>query len=267
MTIPSYLEQLIHQGKAEAKVFTGGLTAQAEIACPTKSYLVVYGYYYKPFNPIYGALYDPGNANYPTINFQDVLQFVGFGYNGKFQTFAHTISCLQNGDGTGMLSIEFSHPTSLNNPEARLINDIAVQERSCYIVSNTNIGISITRSTTNTAIAGAAVLPLPESTDIFNNLSYANQFIEPYVDRYITNAAGQYYYPFPQQTTDSISPLTYGANPGSNQLYTAPGLGGQLPTLNTYATGGGENTMGKVRMPILNVLYVQVNQEPPANLL
>ena len=110
-------------------------------------------------------------------------------------------------------------------------------------------------------------MTLPESTDIFNNLSYANQFEDPYVDRYITNAAGQYYYPYPQQTTDSISAGTYAANPGSNQLYTAPGLGGELPTLNTYATGGGEETMGKVRMPILNVLYVQVNQEPPANLL
>jgi hypothetical protein len=265
MTIPSYLEQLIHQGKAEAKVFTGGLTRQSEIACPSKSYLVVYGYYYKPFNPIYGALYEP--PNFPVINFQDALQFVGFGYNGKFQTFAHTIAMIENGDGTGILSIEFSNPTSVNTPETRVINDIAVQQRSCYIVSNTNIGISITRSTPNTAIAGASILTLPESTDIFNNLSYANQFEEAYVDRYITNAAGQYYYPYPQQTTDSISPGTYGANPGSNQLYTAPGLGGDLPLLNTYATGGGESTMGKVRMPILNVLYVQVNQEPPANLL
>ena len=266
MTIPSYLEQLIHQGKAEAKVFTGGLTRQSEISCPTKSYLVVYGYYYKPFNPIYGHLYDATVPTYPNLNFQDALQFVGFGYNGKFQTFAHTIK-LVGDSSSGLIPIEYSNPTAAATPERRLMNDIEVQERSCYIVSNTNIGISITRSTVNTAIAGAAILTLPESTDIFNNLSYANQFEDPYVDRYITNAAGQYYYPYPQQTTDSISPGTYGANPGSNQLYTAPGLGGELPTLNSYATGGGEETMGKVRMPILNVLYVQVNQEPPANLL
>jgi hypothetical protein len=267
MTIPSYLEKLIHEGKAEAKVFTGGLTAQAEITCPTKSYIVIYGYYYKPFNPIYGHIYDSTTPIYPQVNFQDALQFVGFGYNGKFQTFAHTIDLL-NGPSTGLLPIDFINPGGAAvTLERRLMNDIQIQERSCYIVSNTNIGVSITRSTINTAIAGAAILPLPESTDIFNNLSYANQFVEPYVDRYITNAAGQYYYPFPQQTTDSISPLTYGANPGSNQLYTAPGGFGELPALNIYATGGAEETMGKVRMPILNVLYVQVNQEPPANLL
>ena len=266
MTIPSYLEKLIHEGKAEAKVFTGGLTAQAEIICPTKSYIVVYGYYYKPFNPIFGSLYDATTATYPILNFQDALQFVGFGYNGKFQTFAHTIA-LVGDSASGLIPIEYSNPTSAAVTERRLMNDIEIQERSCYIVSNTNIGVSITRSTINTAIAGASILPLPESTDIFNNLSYANQFVEPYVDRYITNAAGQYYYPFPQETTDSISPGTYEANPGSNQLYTAPGLGGEIPALNLYSTGGAEETMGKVRMPILNVLYVQVNQEPPANLL
>lgn len=266
MTIPHYLEKLIHEGKAEAKVFTGGLTAQAEIPCPNKSYIVVYGYYYKPFNPIYGHLYDSTAPTYPNLNFQDALQFVGFGYNGKFQTFAHTIA-LVGDSASGLIPIEYSNPSAPATPERRLMNDIQVQERSCYIVSNTNIGISITRSTVNTAVAGAAVLPLPESTDIFNNLSYGNQVVEPFVDRYITNAVNQYYYPFPQQTTDSISPGTYGANPGTNQLYTAPGLGGELPSLNTYATGGAEETMGKVRMPIINVLYVQVNQEAPQNLL
>jgi hypothetical protein len=34
MQIPYYLEQLIHTGQAEAKVYTGGLSAQSEILCP-----------------------------------------------------------------------------------------------------------------------------------------------------------------------------------------------------------------------------------------
>jgi hypothetical protein len=262
--IPSYLEQLIHQGKAEAKVFTGGLTEQCEIFCPTKGYIVIYGYYYKPYNPIYGSIYDATTPIYPSADFRDALQFVGFGYNGKFLTFAHTIELVQN-TATSFLAL-------WNNPgggtqQRRMLNDIAVQTRSCYIVSNTNVGISITRATDNTAILGAAISPLPESTDIFREVAYAGQTIAPYVDQYITDAANQYFYPFPQQTTDAISPGTYAANSGSNQLYTKPGAGGALQPLSTYAAGGGEETMGKVRMPILNVLYVQVNEDKPINLI
>lgn len=266
MNIPSYLEQLIHQGKAEAKVFTGGLTAQTEIYCPAKAYLVVYGYYYKPFNPIYGHLYDSTTPTYPNVNFQDALQFVSFGYNGKFSTFAHTIA-LVGESAAGLIPIEYSNPTDPAAPERRLMNDIKVQERSCYIVSNTNIGISVTRSTQNTAIPGAAILPIPQSNNIYTDLSYAGINVEPYVDRYITNGANKYFYPLTQQTTDAISPGTFAGNPGSSQIYTAVGTGGDLPALNIYAASGAEETMGKVRMPILNVLYVQVNEEPPKNLL
>lgn len=267
MNIPSYLEQLIHQGKAEAKVFTGGLTAQTEIYCPAKSYLVVYGYYYKPFNPIYGSIYDSTTPIYPQVNFQDALQFVSFGYNGKFSTFAHTIALV--GDSSqGLLPIDYINPGGAAVAlERRLMNDIGVQERACYIVSNTNIGISITRGTINTVVAGAAILPLPPTNNIYNDLSYSGQFVEPYVDRYITNGLNKYFYPMTQQTTDSITPGTFAGNPGSSQIYTAVGIGGELPAINLYAASGAEETMGKVRMPILNVLYVQVNEEPPKNLL
>jgi hypothetical protein len=266
MTIPNFLEQLIHQGVAEAKVFTGGLTAQAEIYCPVKSYIVVYGYYYKPYNPDYGAVWNSSTAVYPEIDFRDVMTYVGFGYNGKFATFAHTIDIMPN--TLDLLNTGYVNPgTGSLNPQKRIMNDIAVQSRSCYIVSNTNIGISISRMTDNTAIPGASIDPLPDSNNIFSNLGYAGLFIEPYVDRYITNAANAYYYPFTQQITDAISPGTFAANPGSSQLYTNPTIGGSLPALNIYAAGGGESAMGKIRMPVLNVLYVQVNQEAPSNLL
>jgi hypothetical protein len=265
MTIPSYLEKLIHEGVAEAKVFTGGLTAQAEILCPSKSYLVVYGYYYKPYNPDYGAIYDSVTPNYPTIDFMDAMTFVGFGYNGKFSTFAHTINLFPN--VSGFATANYNNP-GLGAAQQRLMTDIEVQSRSCYIVSNTNIGISITRMTANTAIPGASINPIPPSNNIFANLGYAGINVEPYVDRYITNAPNTYFYPLTQQTTDAISPGTFAGNPGSSQLFTNPNIGGALPSLLTYAASGpGDNTAGKIRMPILNVLYVQVNQEPPANLL
>lgn len=262
--IPSYLEQLIHQGKAEAKVFTGGLTEQCEIFCPTKGYIVIYGYYYKPYNPIYGALYDSTTPIYPVVDFRDALHFIGFGYNGKFATFPHTIELVP--PTAGLIPSLYANPDNVAVAR-RWMNDIEIQARSCYIVSNTNVGISITRATDNTAILGAAISPLPESTDIFGEVAYAGQTIAPYIDRYLTDAANQYFYPFPQQTTDAISPGTYAANSGSNQLYTKPGAGGALQPLSTYAAGGGEETMGKVRMPILNVLYVQVNEDKPINLI
>jgi len=260
MTIPTYLEQLIHQGKAEAKVFTGGLSAQTEIYCPTGSYLVIYGYYYKPYNPSYGQLYDSASTPqvFPTINFQDAIQYVGFGYDGKFATFVHSID----------LSVEVSGGGAFNseNPGAgaaqrRNLNDIAVQERSCYLVSSTNVGVSISRLT-NTNLNFSSTGTFPSTQSILRNLGYGGLLSELTITDYIDNTGVVNYLNVTWETYNSIlSPL-----PGlsfSNQLYTNPNAGGALADPQIYTLDLEE--AGKAMMPVLNVLYVQVNEQKPIN--
>jgi len=43
MQIPGYLEQKIFEGKAKAKVFSGGIGMQMVLKVPANSYIVIYG--------------------------------------------------------------------------------------------------------------------------------------------------------------------------------------------------------------------------------
>lgn len=261
MTIPTYLEQLIHQGKAEAKVFTGGLSAQTEIYCPTGSYLVIYGYYYKPYNPSYGQLYDIGTTpqTLPTLNFRDAIQYVGFGYDGKFSTFVHSIDLSVEVSGGGAF---VSENPGAGAQQRRNLNDIAVQERSCYLVSSTNVGVSISRLNGNNLVFLAAGI-LPQTVSILRNLGYGGLLSELTMSDYIDNTGAIQYMNVTPETFSSITPLAPGLN-FTNQLYTNPVLGGELADPQFYVALV-NSAAGKAAMPVLNVLYVQVNEQKPIN--
>jgi hypothetical protein len=259
MTIPYYLEQLIHTGQAEAKVYTGGLSAQSEILCPPGCYLVVYGYHYKPYNPVFGDLFDSVGAVYPAVDFRDAVQFVSFGYNGKFCNFVHSVNL--NPDVSGQIFLS-SNPGAAAQ-QRRSFSDIEVQSRSCYLVSNTNVGISISRLTAGDVNINATGT-LPNNESILGNLGYGNLVSELSFDQYITNAPLNDFFPLTTGTTEDIITIAPGRN-YTNQLYTNPSAGGALedPTLYTAL----QESAGKAKMPVINVLYVQVNEQKPQNLI
>lgn len=258
MQIPYYLEQLIHTGQAEAKVYTGGLSAQSEIFCPPGCYLVVYGYYYKPYNPTYGDLFDSGAAIFPAVDFRDAVQFIGFGYNGKFLNFVHSVNLNPAVSNTNIVA---SNPAGA--AVQRSFSDIEVQSRSCYLVSNTNVGVSISRLTAGDVnIAAVGVLPNNES--ILANLGYGNLVSELSIQQYITNGPNNAFFPLTTGTTEDIISIAPGLN-YTNQLYTNPNIGGALEDPQLYTAL--QESAGKAKMPVINVLYVQVNEQKPQNLI
>jgi hypothetical protein len=255
MTIPTYLEQLIHQGKAEAKVYTGGLSRQCEIGCPQGSYLVIYGYYYKPFNSNYGETYDALGPTYPELDYANAVQYVNFSYDNKFASFVHSID----------LNPVAGVPVDSNKPiefaATRILTDIETQERSCYLVSTTNVAISITKLTFNDVGSNTATLVADNS--IKTEYGYAGMVSEIRISSYITTGIQQrLFLPLTPEKTEK----TYGFVPiDTNQAYTNPAQGGEIELVNSYA--GGLSALGKARMPVLNVLYVQVNEQKPSNLI
>jgi len=258
MTIPAYLEQLIHQGKAEAKVYTGGLAAQCEIPCPQGSYIVMYGYYYKPYNPNTGEVWNNTTPSYPAVNFKNSIQYVGIGYNGKFASFVHSVDLYPNLSNITL----YDYPGSLVQ-ERRVFSDIDVQERSCYIVSNTNIGISFA-ILNGLNINPNIVATLPNDEDIFLNLGYGSLGIPLTFGNYIAANPVPEFMSITYEKLEDLTSFAPGYN-YSNQLYSNPGFGGDILDPAFYATG--QSALGKARMPHINCLYVQVNEQKPANLL
>jgi hypothetical protein len=223
-----------------------------------QKYYVLLGYYYKPYNPTYADLFDSGAAIFPAVDFRDAVQFIGFGYNGKFLNFVHSVNLNPAVSNTNIVA---SNPAGA--AVQRSFSDIEVQSRSCYLVSNTNVGISISRLTAgNVNINATGTLPNNES--ILGNLGYGNLVSELSFDQYITNAPLNDYFPLTTGTTEDIITIAPGRN-YTNQLYTNPAIGGSLedPTLYTAL----QESAGKAKMPVINVLYVQVNEQKPQNLI
>jgi hypothetical protein len=193
------------------------------------------------------------------MDFQNSIQYVGLGYNGKFVSFVHSIDI----NPRIIVQQVNSNSPSTAAGDRRAIPDIEVQARSCYIVSNTNVGISFTQLTSD-SIVSSLNGPLPDNTNIFANIGYGltSQYFS--FQNYLSNAASPEYLALTYEIASkivSISP-TYNF---SSQLYTNPLSGGAF--LDSFNYADTFNAMGKARMPHINVLYVQVNEAKPINLL
>ena len=74
--IPTYLEQLVHEGKAQFKSFSGALAEEFIIKVPEKCYIIIYEYWFLPQRQFLGQ-----KAQEPITGFwdwKDSIQFVNF---------------------------------------------------------------------------------------------------------------------------------------------------------------------------------------------
>lgn len=265
MTIPSYLERLIHAGKAEAHIYSGGYSNQNILALPNDNcWGVIYGYWYKPYMPYFGALVEPGSGLHPKIDFSSMVQWVQFTTGTKFWPFQHFCNqTYQNYDADYYGVIR-----NVGEPErkTRAIGNVDEQYRSCYIPFKYNVGIGFGVNNLIELSTNNETIPTNNLTTP-NQLSAAGTTIDTVIDRFTD----------PFSTFVSIQQIsTYSGFRTQNDLYVSlrenAATGVYIQPTNYFTTDCAETetvnyTLGSARMPYITVNYVQINTQPPKNIL
>lgn len=245
--IPQYLEKLIIEGKAEYKTLSMALMNQMVILVPDQTYIVVYGYSYLPYAPMFGV-----NQGVDILGLNDdfykyAIQYVNFINNGNFYPFQHTLE----------------YDLFEVGNDFRYFRKGGHQHQDCYIVAKSDLSIYFTAM--NDGNIGFQLDTLNVNGPIFNNLGYA---LGPQA---VTAVSGynvpsllpplEQYYPLQNKYT---IPDYATAPQNFNQAYTNPNFGGELNFLDYLITGV---IADKIKANHIVIHYVQVNQEPPKNLL
>ena len=248
--IPTYLERLIHEGKAEHKTFSGAMAENMILKVPDKSYIVIYEYWYKPLITNLGAV--SGTA----FNFQQAIQFVNFYNSNGYSVYWHE-----------------SHPdlllkTYTNIPTENTAIGVNYQMpagdhtdyRSLYLKTDRDLSIYFTMLNQDTVTSAAAAAP---AFDPLNNyFGYVGNNIMTGAQGYQNLVAtGQTYAPL-------ANPITQVAAPGTREDFTnsvfsfAAGSGGFFPPFSAYGEAG-NSAMGKARAHHFQCNYVLISQESP----
>jgi len=245
--IPTYLERLIHEGKAEHKTFSGAMAENMILKVPDKSYIVIYEYWYKPLTTYYGA---PSTNNY---NFQQAIQFVNFYNSNGYSVYWHEANAnlANKSTGTENPGITGNYTVPTNS---------LTDYRSLYLKTDRDLSIYFTQLNQDTVTSAAAAAP---AFDPLNNyFGYVGNNIMTGAQGYQNLVAtGQTYAPL-------ANPITQVAAPGTSEDFTnsifsfAAGSGGFFPPFSAYGEGG-NSAMGKARAHHFQCNYVLISQESP----
>lgn len=250
MIIPNYLEQLIHSGKAKAKVLSTGLYMQSVLKVPANSYVVIYGYYFRPYVPNYGDIYDTAAGTTPIFDARQSVQYVLFKSNNDFYPFAHYGQLESNGRAAS-----FSSPAGVN--QVRFTPNVPHQERSTYIVSNSDVGIAFSFINQVGVAFSNANIPIDTQT-LPAQLQYGGENINISASGYFDPVLASNFYPLNQPYS------TYAGLPEANQvtyqLWPRPSSG-TIPN-----PGTATDAFYNAKFPLITVMYVQVNEQMPLNL-
>ena len=253
--IPTYLEQLIHQGKAEQKTFSCAMAENVILKVPDKTYIVIYEYWFKPLAEDLGAI----AAETLDISWRDRIQFVNFFNQNGFQAFWHEF----NPDYIQKSQTNF--PTS-NPTRATAYYEMTTKQtdyRTLYLKANRDLSIYFSRL--NADNSSDNDLPLPAIDPVNDYFGYQGLNVGYVFDGYQgLIASGIDYTPLNSPITNVMDPLQ--AQDITNQIYTIPTSGGSFPLFSNYG-GAPLSALGKARAHHFQCNYVQVNIENPKNLI
>lgn len=240
MRITPYIEQLVHEGKAQYKTLSMGACQEMVIPVPNGTYIIITGYEYLPIAPLLGIVTNPYTADQ---RLQDLIQYVNFVNDSNFYPFSHNLNY------TSVVN------TATNEGQLTRINNY--QSRDTYIISKKNIAVYFTRMNQNSLTLTQNVLV--QNAPIFDQLGYVGINAVTTIQEYNDAGAGRVHpltnpYTQPQYTPD---PSRY------NQLYTLPNFGGFLD-MSSLTVGG---ALGKARANHIIVHYFEINEQPPQNLI
>lgn len=254
MQIPSYLETAIHEGRAQAKIYSGGLGMQMVLKVPTNSYVVIYGYYFRPYLPQYGDDIAATTGVTPTYDPRALVQYVLFKTHNGFYPYAH------NGQSPG---VALPGPGSYNTTPSqdnkrKFLPPVYHEPRSTYMVSNKDVGIAITFLNTNGVGRNSGTVTTNSET-LPTNLQYGGQFMDIFFAGYFDPTLGSNYYPL-QSPYSEQSGLPF--FPDQYQVFTRANAGTIPPITNEFSEGAFE----AAKYPLLTIMYVQFNEEMPQTL-
>jgi hypothetical protein len=241
MRITPYIEQLVHEGKAQYKTISMGACQEMVIPVPNGTYIIITGYEYLPIAPALGTTTNP----FATIsNVQDLIQYVNFVNDSNFYTYQHTLNYI----GINVTS---------NETRQRMTRLDHYQVRNTYIISKKNIAVYFTRMTPTLLTLTQDVLV--QNPPIFDGLGYVATSAVTEIQNYNDNALGRV-----NPLTDPYTVPQYTPNQSNyNQLYTIPIAGGFLDMTSLVSVDG----LGKYRANHIIVHYFEINEQPPSNLI
>jgi len=258
--IPTYLEQLVHEGKAQFKSFSGALAEEFIIKVPEKCYIIIYEYWFKMQTPNLGAQVIVGGT---TWDWKDSIQFVNF-FNSQ-NLFSYWHSAIPDFQTKASGTFPTINPTLGNNYWMPLNNSEFTHYRTTYIKSDRDLAIYFTRlvtddmSLTNTAVGNFGPLT--------NFFGYGGETILTNVSNYhAVTLPNTFYAPLSNELSDAIAPGTIEGY--DNIMTTSPSIlagGGEITNALGYA-GPGTQALGKARAHHFQMNYVLVNTENPKNL-
>lgn len=259
--IPTYLERLIHEGKAEHKTFSGAVAENLILTVPDKSYIIIYEYWFKPLMINLGAT--TGDETLIT-DFSLGMQFVNFYNADGFNAYWHEVN--QDFLAKQIATFPAENPT----PTGTAYQMPAVKGtdyRSVYIKTSRDLSIYFTKLNTDDLGSNIGAVPIIDPLNPFFGYADPLLLITRLMSLYHVNAVfpgTPNYEPLQDNITKQIIPA---ASPDFvNQMFTIPFYGGAFPNAALYA-GAGSSAVGKARAHHFQCNYVQVNMENPKNLI
>jgi hypothetical protein len=254
--IPTYLENLIHQGKAEQKTFSCAMAENVILKVPDKTYIIIYEYWYKPLAVDLGETALEGLA----INWRDRIQYVNFFNQNGFQAFWHEF--MPDYVQKAVLQFPTQQPTL-----AQTYYEITTKQtdyRTLYLKADRDLSIYFSRLNGDNSSAISAALPAIDPAN--NYFGYEGLNVGYGFDGYQgLIASGIKYTPLNSPITTVINPAV--SQDITNQVYTIPTSGGAIPNFSDYGETPPGSALGKVRAHHFQCNYVQVNIENPQNLI
>lgn len=260
--IPTYLEKLVHEGKAQFKTFSGALAEEMILKVPDKCYIIIYEYWFLPQRKNLGAQIGALPADpLAAYDYKDSIQFVNFYNSQNLFSYWHEF----NPEAQGRQPATF--PTVNPTQPGQYIGFLQehTQHRETYIKSDRDLAIYFTRlvtddmTITNTAVNNFGPL--------VNFFGYGGETILTNLSNYhAVTLPNTFYAPLSNDLSEQIAPGTIRGF--DNLMTTAPSLlagAGEITNASVYA-GGGTQALGKARAHHFQMNYVLVNQENPKNL-
>jgi hypothetical protein len=254
--VPTYLEQLIHQGKAEFKSYSGFAAQNHIIKVQESTHIIIYEYWFKGQAPMDNFTVSSATANYPVFDFRDTVQYVHFFTGNKYHPFFHKITLNKS-------IVPVASTVSPNElaPGGEQINvytsDVKTDYRKCYIGSSKDVSVYFTRLIdANVTYTPATIGPI---ISYQSNLGYAGQAVAARIGRF-NEGIGTNYGPL-QQPYSQIGGL---ASIDYNQAFTIPNGNGNLTQPETIP---GSNAQKSNRQLFFHCNYIQINEPAPKTLI
>jgi len=187
----------------------------------------------------------------PVFDCRQAIQYVLFKTNNDFYPYAHP-GCLDN---KVVSNASYVAPTLSN---VRVYTPyIEHQERATYMVSNSDVGISIA-FINQSAISQSAGTITTNSNTLPPNLQYGGETIDIFASGYYDPILASNYYPLNEPY--SVQSGLVASNQDTFQIWTRPSSG-TIPVAGTST-----EALYNGKWPLITVMYVQFNESMPENL-